>query len=329
MIVQPQSPPQPKGKLRAWLSAEWQHLGDMTPATFAKLFLPTLIVFWFNPLVPVLAYALQLWAGRSWQWPARWGSVRMWARQGGWFVGILATFGILADAHIWFFPALVALVQTVWRDHLPGELGLLPYPLQYNNLLARLMLLLPLTPTLALLYEQIDPRTQVDPPRQLLPRDLAKPQPATPPEKPTSPPAPSPGPAAHSSEADPNAAQPQSGAAPPPSPAKKKRRDPAQATQPGTEPKPQELEQLTIDSILIPDQDQTDTQPTGTQKEKAERTRQTTERTSAQTTGTAQRKKQQSQRRNPPQARPPTEPVTEEPSSAKPPEAINWDDVAE
>lgn len=299
MIVQPQSPPQPKLNLRTWLSTEWQHLADLSIQTLALLAVPTLIGFWFNPLLPILAYALQLWAGQSWRWPARWGSVRTWARQGGWFVGPLFLIALLADAHIWFFPSLVALAQTLWRDHLPGELGLLPYPWQYNNLFARLTLLLPLAPILALLYERIDPRTQVDPPRMLRPIDLVKPEASTPPAQPSAPPEPG---------KDQNAATSTQASTSPSSPAKKRPKTAAQTKQNATPA--EEAEQLTIDSFLAPDQGQP-AQPTDKS-------------TGTKPAGAAHKKKQG--RNQTPAA--PTKPITETPP-AKQSSPINWDDVAE
>jgi len=307
MIVQPQSPPQRKPDLRSFLSTQWQHLADMSLSTLAWLSLPTLITFWFNPFLPVLAYALQLWAGQSWQWQARWGSIRMWARQGGWFVGTLVAFGVLADAHVWFFPALVALVQLAWHDHFPGELGLLPFPWQGNNLFARITLLLPLSPALALLYERIDPRTQVDPPRMLRPIDLVKPKTNTPPAQPSAPP--------QAEEDQDRAAKAE--ASTPPSAASKRPRTAQTKPHSSSAQEPRDLEQLTIDSFLAPDQGKADAQ-----KPKAERTPQPSR---AQPSRAAQRKKMPG--REQVQAAP-TEPATSTPK-AKPEDPINWDDVAE
>ena len=238
-MIQPQSPPKPKtttrGRgIRAALAQEWTHWSTLPLSSFCWFALPTLVLFFVDPLLPPVAYVLQRWAGSSWAWRDRWASIRTWAEPGGWFVGILIALGVLAYAHIWFFPALVALAQGAWRAALPGELSL--FPLARGALFARLLLFLPLAPALALLYERIDPRTSVQLRRILTPSDIL------PPASPETPVPPEP-----TNISTPPPATPDTH---PSTPVKKKRsrstRDKTTSTS--------GAEQLTIDGILKPEQ---------------------------------------------------------------------------
>jgi len=317
MIMQPQSPPKPT--LRSWLTTEWDHLVDLPTPTLVQLGVFSIILIWFNPLLPFAGYGLQLWAAQSWQWPSRWASIRAAARQGGWFVAWLCILAVLADAHIWFFPTLANLAQTLWHAvHLPGDLGIVPFK---NDLVARCVLLLPLAPVAARLYERINPRTQIDPRRRLLPADLVKPTGAPPAQQQSPPP-----PAALSSAPEEVKKQDQTTTASsaqeskPAAPEEQKKRQP-RSTQTTRQKPPHEpeAEQLTIDSFLAtsPDQAQQDQQPPKTSGTRS---------TGSSKTPGARKKKQA--------ATPTNTSTTEEtpsppPATQKQPEVINWDDVAE
>ena len=161
---QPHTPSPPKNRSR--FKDEWNHWVDMPLPRFCLLVLPTLIFVLINPLLPLVAYALYLWAGASWTWRDRWASVWLWAKQGSVFVTFLIGIAWLAAAHLWFFPDVVAVLQTLWHTYVPGELSLSPF--DGHALLARSVLLLPLAPALSLFYEWIDPRTQMHLQRDLL-----------------------------------------------------------------------------------------------------------------------------------------------------------------
>jgi hypothetical protein len=235
--MQPPSPPKQKPTVHSWLKNEWNHLIEMDPLPLCLLGLPSILLLPLCPLLPPAAYALQQWAASSWAWRDRWTSVWSWAKQGVWFCAILAGFMILGRAHIWFFPELIVAIQAFWQAHLPGNLSL--FPLDGHALFARTLLLLPLTPILALFYERIDPRTQVYHRRVLTPADLTKP----PKKSPTPPPAPSKAPAANQTPPQTIAQEPHV----PPQVVKTKR------------PTPPPAGQMTIESFLAPDQAQTAT----------------------------------------------------------------------
>jgi hypothetical protein len=172
-MMHPPSPSQPKTTLRAAIRQEWAHWSVMTRSTLCLFALLTLVLLLIDPLVPPLAYALQRWAGSSWRWRNRWTSIRTWAALGGWFVTMIVTVSVLADAHVWFFPTLFALAQRGWQSTLPGVLSLSLFV--RGSLFARLLIFFPLTPAVALLYERLDPRTRVLPQPVLTPDNITPP----------------------------------------------------------------------------------------------------------------------------------------------------------
>jgi hypothetical protein len=174
-LIRHQLPPPRKTTLGTWLKAEWQHVEGLPMPRFLLLFLPTILLIVISPLLPITAYALQRWASGSWAWRDRWASVTSWAKQGGVLVALILIYAALSAAQVWIFPGLTAALQAFWRAYLPGELSL--SPLDIHSLFARTLLLLPLAPALALLYERIDPQTRVQPQRVLTPADLAEPTP--------------------------------------------------------------------------------------------------------------------------------------------------------
>lgn len=173
-----QQPHTPSPHTQSWLKAEWDHWVDLPLFSFCLFFLLSIILFPINPLLPLASYAIQLWAGSSWTWRDRWASVWVWAKQGAAFVGLVAAIMWLASAHVWFIAELVAALQTFWRMHLPGEFSL--SPLEADALLARSLLLLPLAPALALLYEWMAPRTRMHLQRVLTAADFVPPPRPTP-----------------------------------------------------------------------------------------------------------------------------------------------------
>src|SRR5450759_2691201 len=142
-----QQPPPPL-TLKQRLSREAWHWADLPPHRFAGLLLPIGVLVFIAPPLPVVAYALWLWASSSWAWRDRWASIWAASRRGGVFVGLVLLFAALSSAQVWIFPDLAAMLQAFWRAHLPGELSLMP--LFEPSLLARTLLLLPLAPLLAL-----------------------------------------------------------------------------------------------------------------------------------------------------------------------------------
>ncbi len=178
----PQSPPQ-------WLRDEWRHWAAMPPLRLCGLLLPSIVLLDVSPLLPIAAYALWLWAAHSWAWRDRWASITVFAKQGRWWIAALAACVALGEAHVWIVPQLLAAAQAFWHAHLPGDLSLSPS--DSDALIARTLLLLPLAPALALVYEYLDPRTPMHPQRILTSADLAeptKPAPAPPPSAQTTPP---------------------------------------------------------------------------------------------------------------------------------------------
>ena len=178
MSMMPQHEPQPKlpllpPELRSLLQEEWHHLATMPTLRFCLLVLPSIVLFFINPLLPTASYALQLWASHSWAWRDRWASVTIFAKQGGVIVALVLVLASLNSAHVWIVPQLTEAAQAWWHTHLPGDLSL--SPLGLGALIARTLLLLPLAPGLALFYEHFDPRTRVQPQRVLTPADLAEP----------------------------------------------------------------------------------------------------------------------------------------------------------
>lgn len=168
-----QPSPQPPPQGWTWLRDEWRHWADMPPQRLYLLALPSLLLFVISPLLPIAAYLLWHWAAYSWAWRDRWASIVALAKQGGWCVAALAVCVALGAGHVWIVPQLLAATQAFWHAHLPGDLSL--SPLDVDALIARSLLLLPLAPALALVYEYVDPRTPVHPQRVLTPADLAEP----------------------------------------------------------------------------------------------------------------------------------------------------------
>jgi hypothetical protein len=175
MIPQPhyKSPPGQRQTLRSLLKEEWRHLEDMDPLRLCLLFLPTIVILCIDPLLPLAAYALQLWASLSWAWRDRWASVTFWAKQGSGFVTLLLIYTALDVTHVWIIPDVTAMIQALWHTVLPGTVSL--DPLDERALLARSLLLLPLAPLLSLFYERVNPRTRVHHQRVLTPADLVEP----------------------------------------------------------------------------------------------------------------------------------------------------------
>jgi len=181
--------PEPQHKPKRWLTpspnstpgslfkAEWRHLADLEPLRFCLLLLPSMLLLAFSPLLPITAYALWFWAAHSWAWHDRWASIWTWTKQGGTIVALVFVIAVLSSARIWMFSQVTALVQTFWRAHFGGDLSL--WSSDLDGFVARTLLLLPLAPALALLYEWLDPQTSVHPRRILTPTDLAEPKPST------------------------------------------------------------------------------------------------------------------------------------------------------
>ena len=284
MMQQPRPPSPPSSPAeKSWFITEWDHLDTLSPSTMGLLLVPTLVLGLLNPLLPPVAYVMQRWAGSSWTWHDRWASVRTWAKQGAWLIATLLFIAWLAAVHFLFFPALVMGVQNAWHAaHLPDTLSLALTPLNRYALVTRILLSLPLAPALSLYYERIDPRTQMQPQRVLTPADLAaltQPPQVTPPASPHT------------------ATQDQTTTPPKPKrrkPSAKKQHPPTTATT---------TEQMTIDSMLVPDQAQ---KPTPSASPPGKKDRVSTTHTS---TGS----------------------ITTHTTDQKPPDDddIDWDDVAE
>lgn len=167
-------PPRPAPPtLKARLKDEWRHWEDMPILRLCLLLLPTSLLLVVSPLLPLVAYTLWLWASHSWDWRDRWTSIWAWAKQGGALVALVLAFAVLSSVQVWVLPQLTAALQAFWHAHLGGDLSLSPSDL--DGFVARTLLLLPLAPALALLYERIDPRTRVQLQRVLTPADLAEP----------------------------------------------------------------------------------------------------------------------------------------------------------
>ena len=230
MMHQPRTPGPPSSPAKkSWLTPEWDHLDTMPLSTMSLLFVPTLLLGLLNPLLPLMAYAMQRWAGSSWTWQDRWASVRTWAKQGAWIIAILLFIAWLAAVHFLFFPALVVGLQNAWLTaHLPDTLSLSLTPLNRYALVTRILLSLPLAPALSLYYERIDPRTQMHPQRVLTPADLA----ALTQPPPVSAPA-----STHTAASPPKA---------------KRRKTSSTKKHPQATATP--MEQMTVDSVLVPDQ---------------------------------------------------------------------------
>ena len=167
---QPPPLPQPAPLLtwKARIIRECSRWANLPRPRFGLLVLSIGLLIFLSPPLPFVAYALWLWASSSWAWRDRWASIWALAWRGGAFVAVVLLVAALSSAHIWIFPQLTATLQAFWCAHLPGELSLTPIfdPL----LLARMLLLLPLAPALALYFEKIDPRTRVQQQRILTAR---------------------------------------------------------------------------------------------------------------------------------------------------------------
>lgn len=162
--------PAPPRTFKARLAGEYRHWNDMTTLTFVLLLLPSVLLLYVDPLLPIAAYALWLWVSSSWAWRDRWASIWALARRGGMFVGLVLICAALSSAQVWIFPDVTAALRAFWRAYLPGDLSL--SPLDGPSLVARTLLLLPLAPLLACYYERVDPRTRVQPQRILTARDI-------------------------------------------------------------------------------------------------------------------------------------------------------------
>ncbi len=138
--------------------------------------LPMGVCAFLTPLLPITAYALWLWASSSWTWRDRWASIWALAWRGGAFVALVFLVSLLSSTQAWVFPQLTATLQNAWSAHMPGELSLSPFDGRYS-LVARTLLLLPLAPALALYFEKVDSRTQVQQQRILTAHDMAPKQP--------------------------------------------------------------------------------------------------------------------------------------------------------
>jgi hypothetical protein len=157
-------------RFQRYLAHEQHRLEKMSWQTLGLLLAVTLALILFNPLLPPLAYILQLWAA-NWAWRDRWASLRVLTKQGLTFVGALYLLATLDLAHLWIIPNLIAPLQIFWSTHLPGELSLVPiFP---EDLLARCLLLLPLAPAVTTLYEYINPQANQRLHRVLQASDLA------------------------------------------------------------------------------------------------------------------------------------------------------------
>jgi len=231
--------------LKQHLSREAWHWADLPPQRVALLLLPICLLIVLSPLLPVVAYALWLWASLSWAWRDRWASIGALARRGDVFVTLVLLVAALSRAQVWIFPDMTAALQALWRAHLPGELSLTP--LLEPSLVARTLLLLPLAPVLALYFEKIDPRTHVQQQRVLTARDLAPKQP-----KPKQDAAP------HPQEAAPQ--EPAARVKPKPKPKTGAKAAPREQAEPPSETPPP-LEQVTIDSFLASDKHQAPARP--------------------------------------------------------------------
>jgi len=234
-------PPQPAPPLtlKARLKNESRHWADMPATRFGLLVLPICVLVYLDPPLPFVAYTLWLWASSSWAWRDRWASIGALARRGGVFVGVVLLYAVLSSAQVWILPQLTATLRAFWLAHLPGDLSLSPLD---PSLVARILLLLPLAPALALYFERIDPRTRVQHRRILTPRDLVEPKPkAQPAAEPTA------------QEAEP---QQLTARAKPKPTAKAAPRGPAK--QHSESPPP---EQITIESYLTSDKDKAQVRP--------------------------------------------------------------------
>jgi hypothetical protein len=166
-VQQPASPL----TLKQRIAREAFHWADLSWLRFALLIAPILPLIFLDPLLPPVAYALWLWASSSWAWRDRWASIKALARRGGMFVSLVLLYTTLSNAQVWILPQLTAALQNAWNAHVPGDLSLSPFDGRYS-LVARMLLLLPLAPALALYFERVDPRTRVQLQRVLTPRDL-------------------------------------------------------------------------------------------------------------------------------------------------------------
>lgn len=234
-------------RARFW-KKEKAHWQELPLAPFTWMCILVLVSLCLSPLLPFVAYALQRWAS-AWNWRDRWASVRTLATLGIGFVCCLVVLALLDQMHFWLVPPIVSRMQNVWQTHLPGDLSLSPFDL--HALAARLALLLPLAPGLALVYEYLDPRTRTQPRRILLQADLVPtplpPAASVPPTGLASPPEAKPASAASAPPEQP---------APPPTrksvpPAKKPQPLHRKKLQPGAPASAANaVEQMTIDSFL-------------------------------------------------------------------------------
>lgn len=182
----PQSPSKPKPTLRTRVEAERDHFEEMPYRRLFLLLLPNILLLYIDPLVPIIAYLLQIWAGSSHTWRERWASLVAGAKRCAIILAALALYLLLNHAQVWIIPTLTDDVQRFWQTYLPGILSL--SLVNGQSLLARSLLLLPLAPILAVYDERIDPRTGKPLNRVLMPNDL-KPKP---PKRKTAPVAPPP-----------------------------------------------------------------------------------------------------------------------------------------
>ncbi len=236
--------PAPPLTLKTRLIREAGHWTDLSWLRFALLALPIGVLVFMTPLLPIIAYALWVWAGSSWAWRDRWASIRALARRGGVFVALVLLVAALSSAQVWIFPQLTATLQNAWSAHLPGELSLSPFGGRFS-IIARTLLLLPLAPALALYFEKVNPRTRVQQQRILTARDLAPKKPKVKQDAPLA-----------TQEAAPQEPAPR----PKPKP-KAKQAAPREPAKQQSESPPVPPEQITIEGFLASDKDQAPARP--------------------------------------------------------------------
>ena len=97
----PQSPSKPKPTLRTRFTWEWSRFEKMPYTRLLLLLLPSILLFIFDPLIPIMGYLLQLWAGSSHTWRERWASLVAAAKKCGILLAALAIYLLLDHAQIW------------------------------------------------------------------------------------------------------------------------------------------------------------------------------------------------------------------------------------
>src|SRR5450631_2325398 len=100
----PPSPSKPKPTLRTRVEAEWDHFEAMPYTRLLLFLLPVPFLFIIDPLVPIVAYVLQIWAGSSHTWRERWASLVAAAKHCGIFLAALGVYLLLNHAQVWIIP---------------------------------------------------------------------------------------------------------------------------------------------------------------------------------------------------------------------------------